>query len=313
MKGATMPVNDLSGISGLDDRRRAVLAQKLEITNCYELIMADRQRIVDAFGRRTIRPTLEEVAVWQDEARRIQASSIDASVSAIAASGWEPAATFVVAFEERGRGDALERRVVAEQTEIEPEASPQQQSQWPGWTCDDACRWMLERVGVLAASAPPDPAQITSVAEAGAAEARAAGTRSTVDAARTRSKIDIERASLADSRGDIELVAGSRPLPQDRLDWAQPARLFVALGGAPTGPGTSVVLQLARAGGQKQSIAGHLDDVGRVAEIELSGLSDGEYKPAIVAWTRDGSSLPRVVKLPTVEVVGSATGPSTPP
>lgn len=82
--------------------------------------------------------------------------------------------------------------------------------------------------------------------------------------------------------------------------------LFSGAGGAPTGPGTFVVLQLARAGGQKQSIAGHLDDMSRMAEIELSELSDGEYKPAIVAWTRDGSSLPRVVKLPTVEVVGSA-------
>src|SRR5512135_3218060 len=108
-----MPISDLSGISGLDEKRRAVLAQKLEITNCYELIMADRQRIVDAFGRRSYRPTLEDVAVWQDEARRIHASSMDASVSAIASSGWEPAATFVVAFEERGRGDAMERRVVA--------------------------------------------------------------------------------------------------------------------------------------------------------------------------------------------------------
>jgi len=297
-----MPINDLSGISGLDDRRRAVLAEKLEITNCYELIMADRQHIVGAFGRRTIRPTLEVVAAWQDEARRIHASSIDASVPAIAASGWEPTATFVVAFEERGQGDAMERRVVAEQNEVEPEASPQQRSEWPGWTCDDICQWMLERVGVLAASAPAGPAQITSAAETGTAEARAAG---------TRSKVDIERANLADSLGYIELVAGSHPLPQDRLVWAQPARLFVALGGAPTG--TSVVLQLTRAGGQKQSIAGHLDDAGRVAEIGLSGLSDSEYKPAIVAWTRDGSALPRVVKLPTVEVVGSATGPSSPP
>ena len=303
-----MPINDLSGISGLDDKQRAVLAQKLEITTCYGLIMADRQRIVEAFGRRTIRPTLEEVAAWQDEARGIHASAIDAAVSGITASGWEPTATFVVAFEEREQGDVTERRVVAEQTEIEPEASPQQRSQWPGWTCDDACRWMLERVGVLAASAPTGPAQITSATEAGAAEAG-----SKADAPRTRSKIDIERASLADSRGDIDLVTGSRPLLQDRLIWAQPARLFVTLGGVPAGPGTSVVLQLARIGGQKQSIAGRLDDVGRVAEIELSELSYGEYKPAIVAWTRDGSSLPRVVKLSTVEVTGSAAGPSTPP
>jgi hypothetical protein len=299
-----MPINDLSGISGLDDKRRAVLAQKLEINNCYELIMADRQRIVDAFGRRSYRPTLEDVAVWQDEARRMRASSMDAPDLVMASPGWEPVAMFVVAFEERCRGDATERRIVAEQAEIESEASPPPRSHWSGWACDDACRWMLERVGVPAASTPPDPAQITSVAEVGAAGNRHA---------RTRSKIDIERANLADSSGDIELVAGSRPVPQDRLVWAQPAQLLVTLGGAPTGPGTSVALQLVQADGQKQSIVGHLDDVGRVAEIELSGLADGEYKPTVVAWTLDGSSLPRVVKLPTVEVVASATGPSSPP
>jgi len=209
-----------------------VLAQKLDITTCYELIMADRQRIVEAFGRRTIRPALEDVTIWQDEARRIRASSIDAPVSAIAASGWEPAATFVVAFEERRRGDAMEQRIVAEQTEVEPEASPQQRSQWPGWACDDVCQWMRERVGVPAASAVPGPAQIASVAEAGAAGSGAAGTR----AAGMRSKIGIERANLADFRGDIELVAGSHPVPQDRFVWAQPARLFVTLGEPRPGP-----------------------------------------------------------------------------
>ncbi|MGZ6780366.1 MAG: hypothetical protein ACXVGO_15400, partial [Mycobacterium sp.] len=303
-KGPTrMPINDLSGLSGLDDKRRAVLAQKLEITNCYDLIMADRQRIVDAFGRRANRPTLEDVAVWQDEARRLRAPSIQASVPVTAASGWEPTAMFVVAFEQRRQGNAMERRIVAEQTEIEPEASPQQRSQWPGWAYDDACRWMLERVGAPTAPTPPGPAQITSVPETGLIKTCGTG---------TRSKIEIERANLADSSGDIELVAGSRPVPQDRLIWTQPAQLAVTLG-APTGPGTSVVLQLIQSGGRKQSIVGHLDDVGRVAKIQLSGLADGEYKPTIAAWTPEGSSLPRVVKLPTVEVVGSATGPSGPP
>jgi hypothetical protein len=299
-----MPTNELSGISGLDARRRAVLAEKLKITTCYELIMADRQRIVDAFGRRSNRPTLEDVSAWQDEARRRRASLMDASVSAMASSEWEPVAMFVVAFEELRREGATERRIVAEQPEVESEASSQPRSQWPGWACDDACRWMLERVGVPAASTPPEPAQITPVAEAeGAAGNLLAG---------TRPKIDIERANLTDTSGGIELVAGSHPVLQDRLVWAQPARLLVTLGDAPSGPGTSVVLQLVPADGQKQNIVGHLDHVGRVAEIELSGLAGGEYKPTVVASTPDGSSLPRVVKLPTVEVVAQATGPSGP-
>jgi len=298
-----MPINELSGLSGLDDKQRAVLEQKLEITTCYELIMADRQQIVNAFGRRTIRPTLEDVAVWQDEARRTRASSVDASGSAMASSEWEPVAMFVVAFEELRSGDTTDQRIVVEQTDIESEAGPRHRSRWSGWACDDACRWMLERVGVPVASTPPEPAQITSVTKVSAARNRPE---------RTHSKIVIERANLADSSGDIELVAGSRLVPQNRLVWAQPMHLRVTLGGPPTGPGTAVVLQLVQADGQKQNIVGHLDDVGHVAEIDLSGIADGEYKPTVVAWTPDGSSLPRVVKLPAV-VVASATGQSAPP
>lgn len=324
-----MPADDLSGISGLDDRHRAVLAQKLGISTYYELIMADRQRIADAFGRRAIRPALEDVSAWQDEARRLRAASIGASVSALAAPGWQSAATFVVAFEERGQGAALERRIVAEQTEIEPEPSPQEQSQWAGWACGDACRWMLERVGARAAPALPRPPRTVPPAESGTAEAypgeaapeeprpeastaeaSAAETRAAkIPAAGTPAALDIERADLADSRGSTELVAGSRPLPRDRLVWHQPAKLIVTLGSSPAGPRTSVVLQLAQPDGPKQNIAGHLDETGQKAEVELTGLAAGEYRPTIVASTRDGSFLPRVVRLSTVELAGPASAP----
>src|SRR5512146_646314 len=267
-----MPVSDLSGISGLDGKQRAVLSQKLGITSCYELIMADRQRIIEAFGRRTIRPELEDVAAWQDEARLLHVSSRDASVSAIASPGWEQVAAFVVAFEERRRGDAAERRAVAEHAEIEPEASRQQRCERAGWECGDACRWMRERIGVQDAPASPGPAQITPAGEPPAAEA---------PATEAHAKVYIEHAKLTDSGGDVALAAESRPLlPQDRLVWAQPARLVVTLGGTPPGARASVILQLVQAGGRKCNIAGHLDHVGRVAEIELSGLGDGDYTPA---------------------------------
>lgn len=297
-----MPTDDLSGISGLDDRQRVVLDQKTGITSYYELIMADRRRIVDAFGRRAYRPTLEQVAEWQDEARRLRASAIDAPLSPTESPEWEPVAMFVVAFEERHQEEAAERRIVAEQTEIESGISPQPRSQWPGWTYDNACRWMLEHVEASAESTPPDHAQTTSVTVVGASAS-----------AGSRSRIDIERASLADAIGDTELVEGSRPLPQDRLTWAQPARLFVTLGGTPSGSGTSVVLQLVRDSGRKVSIAGQFDEGGRVAEIALGGLPSGGYKPAVVAWTPDGSSLPCVVKLPAVNMVAPAASPGAPP
>jgi hypothetical protein len=301
-KGAMMPTDDLSGISGLDDRHRTVLDQKAGITSYYELIMADRQRIVDAFGRRTYRPTTEQVAEWQDEARRLRAAAIDASLSPTESPEWEPVAMFVVAFEERRQGEASERRIVAEQTEIESGVSPQPKAHWPGWACDDACQWMLEYVEASDKSTPPDDAQTTSVTEAAASAS-----------AESRSKIDIERAILADAIGDTELVEGSRPLPQGRRTWTQPARLLVTLGVPPSGSGTSVVLQLVRNGGHKLSIAGQFDAAGRVAEIALGGLPTAEYKPAVVAWTPDGSSLPCVVKLPAVDVVAPATGPGAQP
>jgi len=322
-----MPDDDLSSISGLDDRRRDVLGQKLGVSTCYELIMADRQRIVDAFGRRTIRPTLDEVSAWQDEARRIRAASLDAAISAPAASGWQSAATFVVAFEERGQRETLERRIVVEQTEVEPEASPQQRRQWPGWTCDDTCRWMLERVGAPASQAVPGPAPAASPADAipeanpaeagppdtGAPDTGPADTGDTGDgeayAAAGLTTIDIERASLTDAGGSSEVVADSRPVTQDSRVWSRPARLTVTLGPGQSGPRTSVVLQLTQPGGAKQNIAGRPGKTGQAAEVDLSGLADGEYAPVIVASTRDGSLLPRIVKLPAIEVTGAGAGP----
>ena len=262
-----MPTNDLSGVSGLDDTRRAVLEQEAGITSCYELIMADRQRIVDALGQSADQPTLEQVAEWQDEARRLRASAIDASVSAVGPPEWEPVATFVVAFEERRQEESSERRIVAEQAEIESGVSPQHRSHWPGWACDDACRWMLEHAEASGTSTPPDQAQTTPETETGASPS-----------ARSLSRIDIERANLADATGGTELVAGSRPLPQDRFTWAQPARLLVTLGVVPSGSGTSVVLQLVRGGGDKLVIACQLDAAGRLAEIALGGLAGGEVR-----------------------------------
>ena len=214
-----------------------------------------------------------------------------------------------MASEERGQEDVLERRIVAELAEIEPEASAQDRSEWPGWACAGACQWMLGRVSAAAPPARPGPAQTAPVAaahapETGAVQARTAG---------ERPKIDIERVSLADSSGGIELVADSRPVHQDRLVWAQPARLIVTLGSGQAGPGVSVALQLVPADGLKRNIAGQLDDTGRVAKVELSGLAGGEYLPTIVAWTPDGSFVSRIVKLPAVEVVGLATGPGEPP
>jgi hypothetical protein len=299
-----MPTNDLSGLSDLDDKCRAVLAEKLAVTSCYGLILTDRRRIVDAFGRRSNRPSLEEVAVWQDEARRLIGRSIDAPVSTIDASAWEPVALFVVAFEERHQGGVIERRILAEQTEVEPDAAPQQRAQWPDWSSGDTCRWMEDRARttvdpVRSATTAPMPAAdpIRLASPSGAAVETE---RMTPSIERTR--LRIERATLRDAGGDVELVAVSRLLPAHRSVWIEPERLVVALEDGLTGPGTKVVLQVESAGTAVPPLDGHFDSDGRAAVIDLRGLPDGEYELSIVVWRPDGSNLARVVKFPAVVV-----------
>ena len=229
-----MPADDLSGISGLDDRHRAVLAQKLGITTYYELIMADRQRIADAFGRRAIRPALEDVSAWQDEARRLRAASIGASVSALAAPGWQSAATFVVAFEERGQVRHWNGGSSPNRPRSNPSRRPRNSRNGlagcvatPAGGCSSGLALGPLRPCPARRGPPPrqNPAprrptqgrlprksrarRRRAPAEASTAETRAAKT----PAAGTPAALDIERADLADSRGSTELVAGSARCP----------------------------------------------------------------------------------------------------
>lgn len=131
-----MPSSELSDIIGLDDRRRALLHERLGVATCYDLIIADRHRVLAAFTGDPDPPDLEEIARWQDQARRRR------SVAA-RANGWEQVAAFVVSFERR-EGDPRHRRVVCEQTEVEPEGSPRA---WDGWDCEELCRWLRTSAG----------------------------------------------------------------------------------------------------------------------------------------------------------------------
>jgi len=119
-----MPDDDLSSISGLDDRRRDVLAQKLGVSTCYELIMATVQRIVDAFGRRTIGPRSTKSSRVAgrgapnprrvDRCRRLGPRGLRMAVGGYLRRG----------VRERGQRETLERRIVVEQTESNPRHSP---------------------------------------------------------------------------------------------------------------------------------------------------------------------------------------------
>jgi hypothetical protein len=117
------PSDDLSSIPGLEDKHLRALARQ-QITDVRGLADADRRAIYRAMANLRPRPTLDRISRWQDDAR----SMLDEAVTD--ASDWHTAASFAVVFAQRRVGDAWERRVEAERTEVEPE---RESGAWVGW------------------------------------------------------------------------------------------------------------------------------------------------------------------------------------
>ena len=140
-----MPSDDLSSIPDLQDKRRTVLARELKVTTFRALVQADRRDIQQAMRNLRPRPTLEQIARWQDHAR----SSL--SQASTDRSDWNPAASFAVVFAERQVGEGWQRRIEVERTEVEPE---EERRIWPGWDCGEIGGWMREQVPDRA---PPEP------------------------------------------------------------------------------------------------------------------------------------------------------------
>jgi hypothetical protein len=140
-----MPIYGLAGLSEPDDKRHAMPTQKLEISACYELIMANCQRIVDAFGRSNRPRSRGRSAAGRGAPHpRLVDGCFRLGESRL----WVRAGGNVCyGFRGMSRRDAVERRTVVAQTKIEPEDAPQSGRNCSGWTCDGACRWMLEQVG----------------------------------------------------------------------------------------------------------------------------------------------------------------------
>ena len=142
-----MPSNELSSIQGLEDKHLRVLARH-GVTDLRGLVQADRVAIHRGMANLRPRPSLNQVARWQEDAGDMLAEA------APDATEWQTAASFVVVFSQRRAGDSWERCVEAERTEVEPEHNPQV---WQGWEARPICDWMLGQVG-QASSAAPAPA-----------------------------------------------------------------------------------------------------------------------------------------------------------
>ncbi len=127
-----MATDELNSITGLEDKHRRALARR-QITALRSLADADQRVIYNAMGSIRPRPTLEQIAQWQGEARaKLGEPAADTA-------DWHTAASFAVVFARRRVGDTWERRLEVERTEVEPEREPEV---WAGWECDRICGWM---------------------------------------------------------------------------------------------------------------------------------------------------------------------------
>jgi hypothetical protein len=338
--------DDLSSITGMEDKHRRALARR-QITTLRGLADADQDVIYRAMGSIKPRPTRNQIAQWQSQARSVldeaggedespsgdQARSGDDARSGDQARGgpgeargqpgeaapgtgeWQPVASFAVVFMRRRAGDVWERRVEAEQTEVEPERDRQV---WPGWECNPLCGWMLGQLGQARGAGPDEPEHDDGGRAQRAAEPTA-GTRpageqpAAVQPAgeptgaakprRGRSQLRIDSAAITDAAGSFNLVTGGAPVASPPAELVAPATVVFTVSGARHG---TEVLAVARLRGHGEAGSNVADPVavpasGR-AEFDLSQVAADELEMTLLAWTPDCTARHVSVSLPAMKI-----------
>jgi hypothetical protein len=324
--------DELSSIPDIQDKHRRVLAGELKITTFRALARADRRDIHRAMRNLRPRPTLEQIARWQDHARSRLSEAADQS-------DWHPAASFAIVFAQRQAKDGeWERRVEVERTEVEPE---QEGRTWPEWDCREICGWMRGQLGLADVPPPEVPA-----AQPGTGRRAAGGPAPRGAGARPAQPGDAEPAApAARARGRGELRIGNVTVIDPG---SQVGRMATGVGGAPpvdvvtAGAGGAPPVDVVSAGAAAQappaSPAGPLrveitvggarrgqeiHAVARVlpraapgwnpqdpvvikgagaASFDLSRLPEGRHEVALIAWAPDGSMAPAAVRLPEITI-----------
>jgi hypothetical protein len=313
--------DDLSSITGMEDKHRRALARR-QITTLRGLADADRHVIYRAMGSIKPRPTLSQIARWQDEARgRLdEAPGEDGARSGEEARGrpdeaaadtkadtkeWHPVASFAVVFAQRRAGDTWERRIEAERTEVEPERGPEV---WPGWECNPICGWMLGQVGQAEGAEPGPPGQAgdSHAQRAGPGPAEPAGAAT---APGRRPRLRIDSAAIIDAASRADVVTGGAPVAGPLAELLAPAQVVFTVSGARPGREVQAV---ARLRGQARPGRNAGDPVAvppsGQAEFDLSQVAAGQFEVTLLAWAPDGSARPVSVRLPAM-TIGPAADP----
>ena len=285
--------DDLSSIEGLADKHVRALARQ-HVTDLRGLVQADPEAIYRAMANLRPRPTREQIARWQDEARDKLATPD--------APEWQTAASFVVVFSQRNEGDIWERRVEAERTEVEPERTMRV---WSGWDAAPVCDWMrgqLDQAADAGAQPAEEPPAGESAAGEPAAEPAPAQAVPTPGPA-SRAQLRIDSAALIDAAGRTEVVIAGALAANPRTELVAPVRVVFAVGGAPQGTPLQAVARIRHPDGPglnpRDPVV--LAGPGQV-EFDLTPVPAGDHVMALIAWAPDATAKPVSVTLPSVTI-----------
>lgn len=288
-----MPTDDLSSIPGLEDKHLRVLA-KQQITDIRSLAQADQREIYKAMVNLRPRPTLERISRWQGEARsRLEKTEPDPS-------DWHRVASFVVIFSQRPSGDAWERRVEAERTEVEPEQEPEA---WAGWDFEPVGNWMARQLPGAESTSTPELPAVAEPAVAEPAAAQPAAVRTAGSKAPERSQLRIDRAAIIAANRTVDVVTDGAPVAELPAELIAPLRVVLTVSGAQPGRAVHTVTRILRPDGPGWNPQDPvvIQRPGRT-EFDLSGVPAGQYEMSLIAWAPDGTARPVSVKLPALTI-----------
>jgi len=261
------------------------LAKKLGITSVQALADADPDAICTELQNLRPPPSRGQVLQWQHEARS-RLSDADTDQSA-----WHTAASFAVIFAHRQVDGSWERRVQAQQTEVEPEPAGQE---WPNWDCEPLCDWM--RGQLLADRAEPEAGTAGETGATPAAEPAASARLGRAE----RVELRIDSATITDAAThELNLIAAGHLTGTPPEDLTPPVRLNLTISGARSGQQIQVAawfLRRAEPGWSPQEPV-TISPSGQ-AEFDLSAVPMGEHQIRLLAWATDAGATLAGVTLP---------------
>ncbi|MBO0825928.1 MAG: hypothetical protein J2P27_19045 [Actinobacteria bacterium] len=286
-----MPGDELESIPGLAENHRRVLARKAGITSLRALADADQRAVYTALATIRPRPSLARIAGWQDDARSRLADAANDRPA------WQTAASFAVIFALRQVDGRWERRLEAEQTEVEPAPEPRQ---WAGWDCGPLWDWMHDQLGVeedleedKVDAAGPAGAAVESAAVESAEPAAAAAP------APERARLRIDSVTITDARRDVDLVSAGKLVAAPPGDLRPPVRMRFIVHGGRAGQQLRAAVWFRRPDGPGWSPQDPVTvPASGQAEFDLTTVPDGGHDVRLLAWATDPGVRLAAVSLP---------------